>query len=125
MKRNSMIGMMALLLFATPLCGAADDTPSSPSKPTTKVWSKVRTDARQALNDITTIKGYQPVLDITQEHGFTTQAAQMLWDHCKVQALVLGTTGAYLGYKLQKAALIPMGIFAALYCLRLGLDRYC
>lgn len=120
-----MVGMLAVLLLVVPLCNATDDASPSSSKPTSNVLSKVGKDARQALNDITTPKGYQPVLDITQEHGFTMQAVQMLWERCKVQSLVLGTTGAYLGYKLQKAALLPMGIFAALYCLRLGLDRYC
>lgn len=122
MKYNYML--MTLFVVMAPCSYAADDA-SSPSEPNVPTWVKLGKDARQALNDITTIEGWQEPLNIMREHGFTTTGAQVLLDRCKVQALVLGTAGAYLGYKLQKAAFIPVGIFASLYCLRLALDRYC
>lgn len=125
MKHNyNKLSVMALLLLAAPFCHAQDDA-SSPSQPTANAWVKLSKDARQALNDITTIQGWKEPLEIMHEHGFTVTGAQALLDRCKVQALILGSASAYLGYRLQKAALIPVGIFASLYCLRLGLDRYC
>jgi hypothetical protein len=123
MKHNYMLSVMALLLLVAPFCHAQDDA-SSPSEPTTKVWSKFGDDVHDALTEITTPKGWQKPLDITERHGFTTKAVQLLWDNCKPQMVVVGSTVLVIVWRLKVVAAIFPTLAAVAYAARLGLDRY-
>ncbi len=119
-----MLSILALLLFVVPLCHAYDDKPSAPSESNKEVWSHVVDDVHWTLTEVTTAKGWQKPLEITDEHGFTTKAVQLLWDNCKPQMFAAGTLTVVTVCQLKKIAGILSVAALLAYAARLGLDRY-
>lgn len=123
MKRNPIVSMLALLLFVVPFCRANDDSSPSSSEPTPR-YTKVVDDVHKVLTDVTTIEGWQKPYEITNKHGFTTQAAQLLWDSCKPQMFAVGATALFIALSLKRAVVCLSTAAGVIFAAKLCLDRY-
>jgi hypothetical protein len=115
---------LALILMvcsaASIYCADENPAPSQPL-PTNSLLKDVRD---YVLAPVTSAQGYQQALDIIQVKGITAEAGKLLVQNCLPQTVWMSMCAMFFGYQLQKAALIPAGIFAAMYCARRVVDSY-